>query len=155
MQFENFKKTINKFATGVTVVTGYYNNTPLGLTVNSFTSLSLDPTLILFNLDKKTASISSFLNTSYFNVNILSNKQTEVASVFATKNIDKFAKVNYQNSRHNIPILSGVHALLECKKNKVIEAGDHYIFICDVIKSSTDNSKSPLVYYNSNFYSKL
>lgn len=152
MQFHNFKQTINKFATGVTVVTGYYNNTPFGVTVNSFTSLSLEPKLILFNLDKKISSLNAFFNTSYFNINILSSHQKNIATIFAEKNIDRFAQINYHISCHNTPILPEIHSLLQCKKVKVIAMGDHYIFICNVLDTMVDNSKKPLLYYNSRFY---
>lgn len=150
MSIDKFKQTINKFATGVTVITGS-NNEPFGLTANSVTSLSLDPMLILFNLDKKLSSLDSFFQTDHFNINILSNSQTNIASLFAQKNVDRFNKVNYHLSQNNIPILYDIHALIECKKYKIIEAGDHYILICSVVNTMVDETKKPLLYYDSKF----
>jgi len=150
MSISQFKQTINKFATGVTVVTAY-NNAPVGLTVNSFTSVSLDPMLILFNLDKKISSLDVFLKTNYFNVNILADSQKNIASIFYKKDIDRFTKVNYRPSRNNIPILANIHGLLECQKYKIVEAGDHYLFICKIVNIVVDETKKPLVFYNSKF----
>lgn len=150
MSINQFKQTINKFATGVTVVTAYHN-APFGLTVNSFTSVSLEPKLILFNLDKKISSLDAFFKTDYFNINILSNKQKNIASIFAQKDIDRFSKVNYHISKNYVPILSNIHGVIECKKYKIMEAGDHYLFICRVVNTMVDETKEPLIFYNSKF----
>ena len=151
MDINDFKNTINKFATGVTIITGSFKGLPFGLTVNSFTSLSLKPTLILFNIDNLSTSLQYLLDTSNFNINILSTDQKKLSQVFASKNTEKFFGVDYFLSHNEIPIIQNSHAVLCCKKEKVIKAGDHHIFICEVVETNVNHDVKPLIFYNSQY----
>ena len=152
MEISQFKKTISKFATGVTVITGCHEGKPFGVTVSSFASVSLDPLLISFNLDKSLSSLEAFKKSEFFNVHILSDKQVDIATIFATKNIDRFSKIKYENSSNTVPVINNSHAFLECQKFKTFDAGDHVIFLSKVISSNFDEDQSPMIYYNSKFH---
>jgi flavin reductase (DIM6/NTAB) family NADH-FMN oxidoreductase RutF len=144
-----YKNAINKFLTGVTVITSKLGEEQIGVTVNSFTSLSFHPALVLFNIGKKGSSIDSLLQAEFFNVNILSSEQEKEAHGFATHGEDKFSGVNYKKDENGIAILENNISTIRCKKKDIIEHGDHYIFICEVFDFSNDERKKPLKYYNS------
>ncbi|MGE7839737.1 flavin reductase family protein [Lysinibacillus sp. NPDC093712] len=142
-----FKQALGNYPTGVTVVTAYSDvNEPIGLTVNSFASVSIDPLLILWSLDKKSQLHPLFSNTDKFAVNILANDQTHLCTVFSSKIPDRFAQVKWSNSLHGLPILHDTLATLQCETYKKIDAGDHTIFIGHILE--IDNAqKEPLLYH--------
>lgn len=145
-----FKEVMGNYPTGVTVVTTVdENNTPLGLTVNSFASVSIDPLLILWSIDKRVSSYESFIKTDKFAVHVLSSDQGDICNLFASKGTDRFNNCEWNLSEDNLPIISGVSGVLQCKTAKTIEAGDHTILIGEVINIKNE-SKEPLLYHNRN-----
>ena len=144
-----FKQSMSKFVTGVTVIT-INDNKFIGKTVNSFSSLSLTPPLILFSLDKKSSSINSFKKSTYMGVNILSKKQINISNYFSLKK-SKWNHTEHFLTNKNIPMIKNCVANLNCKKIKTINQGDHIIFICKVTEIMIDNSKKPLIYFNSKY----
>lgn len=141
------RNTLGHFATGVTVITTTKGEELVGLTANAFTSLSLDPPLILVCIDKKSSSIGAFSAGHPFAVNILQEEQNEVCSNFAKKGGDKFRGVSFSISNDGVPILNDNLATIECKVHKVIEGGDHYI-VTGYVKNACYNDKSnPLLFY--------
>lgn len=148
---EEYKKAVSKFATGVTVVTTSYADNLYGITINSFASLSLDPTLVLFNIGNNSSNIDTFNKASYFNINILEKSQKDIAILFSGKNNLKFLKLNYTLNQFNIPKIKNSLSIIECSKEKIIDCGDHKIFIAKVFKTSFQHNKEPLIYYNSKF----
>ena len=95
MQSDEFKAAVGKYPTGITIVSTKHDNRFYGFTANSFTSVSLDPALISFCLNVKSASFDAFFNTKYFAINILSNYQIDLATRFASSNIDTYT--TYEN----------------------------------------------------------
>ncbi len=156
-----FKEVMGNYPTGVTVVTMVDDaGTPLGLTVNSFASVSINPLLILWSIDKNVSSYEPFIKTSHFAVNILASDQSDLCMLFATKGTDRFGNCEWQHSEHNLPILAGVAGVLQCKTVQTIDAGDHTILIGEVLEIQSDD-KAPLLYHRRNmgqippeFYSK-
>lgn len=147
----DFKKALGNYPTGVTVVTTFdKQNNPIGLTVNSFASVSLDPLLILWSIDKKSGSYQTFLEVEKFAVNILADDQADVCSLFASKVEDRFSQCKWEKSERQLPVLSDSLAQLECKTAKQIDAGDHVIFIGEVIHIHNEE-KNPLLYHRRNF----
>lgn len=121
-----FKEAMANYPTGVTIVTTIdEKNHPIGLTVNSFASVSLDPLLILWSIDKRVSTYETFKKVDKFVVNILANNQADIATLFASSNIDRFANCEWELSKHHLPIIKGTTATLQCKTFKQIEAGDH------------------------------
>ena len=146
-----FKEVMGSYPSGVTVVTTVdAKNQPIGLTVNSFVSVSIDPLLILWCIDKKSSSYEAFDYSDYFTVNILAANQGDICWAFASRTEpDRFSKCSWELSKNNVPVIKDAFANLECKKHRVVDAGDHYILIGQVVniqKTDTD----AMLYYKRN-----
>ena len=147
-----FRRVLGHFATGITVVTGLTENkTPVGLTVNAFTSLSLSPPLVLFCLDKRTASINAFDKGNGFALNMLNKDQQDLSVIFSTKVEDRFAKVEHTFWDTGVPILTGCLANLECKIEAIHDGGDHLIIVGLVGRLHQSDNSSPLIYFNGDY----
>lgn len=144
-----FRRACSKFATGIAVATTY-DGQPHGLTVNSFTSVSLDPPLILFCIDQAANILSIFKRASHFAINILESDQEATSSAFAFRGEDRFEGVSWRPGVEMIPILEGTLATLECRTHKVVEAGDHTIFVGEVLTASVGVGE-PLLYFDSRY----
>jgi len=145
-----FKKAMAKFATGIIVITIKDQSSYIGKTVNSFSSLSLKPPLVLFSLDKKSSSLSKFINNKSIGINILSKKQKNISIHFSKKN-NKWDSIKYYLSNENIPMIKNSLVNLSCKNTKTISAGDHIIFICEIIEIDISTKNKPLIYLESNY----
>ena len=148
---KNFKKTLSKFATGITIICVKNNEITVGKTVNSFNSLSLDPPLVLFSLGKNSSSINDFINTKFLSINILSKKQKNLSLLFSEKKI-KLNKLKFIKGKNKTSIIPDCVANLECKVNEIIKKGDHFLFICKIVNSYKNDDLKPLIYFNSNYY---
>ena len=123
-----------------------------GMTINSFTSISLNPSLISFCIDNKSANLEFFKKNRYFLLNILSTQQHELASAFATpKNSKKWTVEPYIFSKYGNPIFQNSLCFIECKKHKVIKMGDHHIIIGEIIDFAKVNDQQPLLYFNGKY----
>ncbi|WP_144461017.1 flavin reductase family protein [Siminovitchia fortis] len=146
-----FKEALGNYPTGVTIVTAAKEDgTPVGLTVNSFASVSLDPLLILWSIDHRVSSKDAFINGENFAVHILAADQVELCKTFATPNVDRFSKCSWNMSGHNIPIIDGAFAVLQCRLYKAVEAGDHTIIIGEVLDIDIEK-RDPMLYHRRNF----
>ncbi len=149
-QVASFKAAMGNYPTGVTVVTAFNSDgKPMGLTVNSFASVSLDPLLILWSIDKRVYSYEEFLKVDKFTVNILAADQGDICNLFASKVEDRFAECEWNKSELNLPVLSNSLATLECKVFNKVEAGDHTIMIGEVLHIQ-NAAKEPLLYHRRN-----
>lgn len=148
-----FRNTMGSFATGVTVVTTVDDKGELfGVTANSFSSLSLDPPLVLFCLDLKALSFDAFNSASHLNINILAHDQEEMSSHFAKSGTDKWAGVDFETSDSGCPILPNSIATLECRKREIHNGGDHIIIIGEVENFTNDtDGKRPLLFYKGRY----
>jgi len=142
-----FKLALGNYPTGVTVVTACNDaDEPIGLTVNSFASVSIDPLLILWSLDKKSQLHPYFTAAKKFAVNILASNQEHLCTLFSSKIPDRFAQAKWSTSVHGLPILHDTVATLQCTTIQQIDAGDHTIFIGQVL--AIDHAqKEPLLYH--------
>jgi len=130
-----FRTALGSFATGVTIVTTRApDGTPIGLTANSFNSLSLDPPMVLWALAKTSLSREAFAKAEYFAVNILAADQQPLADLFATRGAEKFAELRCDTGLGGIPLLRGCSAVFECKTSYQYEGGDHVIFVGEVLE---------------------
>ncbi|WP_420550070.1 flavin reductase family protein [Curvivirga sp.] len=152
-----FRNCCGRFATGVTVVTGKLaDGSPVGVTANSFSSVSLDPALVLFCLDKKALSFDAFSLDSHFAFNILSEDQMDASNNFASQGIDKFEKAEYRCNEYGVPILKDTLATIECKMHAIHDGGDHQIIVGEVtsmaMKELTDDTSGrPLLYFSGSY----
>jgi len=156
MSFDSvdFRRTLGSFATGVTVVTARDpEGAQRGITVNSFSSVSLDPPLILFCLDRDTPSFAGLCAAERFAVNVLCAEQHELSVRFATAMADKWEGVDYELWPGDLPVLTGCLATLVCRREKLYEGGDHVIVVGRVEDLRSDGAGEPLIYFQSSYRS--
>jgi len=140
------------FATGVTVVTCLKpDGTPAGLTVNSFTSVSLSPPLLLVCLDKSANSAPALIAASHFAVNVLQTGQQPASIRFSTRDEDRFGATAWACGEAGAPILGESLGVFECERHAVHDGGDHHMLIGQVIKASFDASLDPLLYFRGRY----
>lgn len=140
------------FGTGVTVVTTLdEHGEPLGLTANSFTSVSLDPPLILFALARKSANLATFEKAGHFAVNVLHIGQQPVAGKFAQRDVARFDGIDWAAQPEGSPILAGSLASFDCETYSVHDGGDHLIFIGEVKHAWFEPHRDPLLYFRGRF----
>ncbi len=141
---QDLRRAFGSFATGVTVVTTHSDtNGPVGFTANSFTSVSLDPPLLLVCLAHGMRSFPLFEKTQRFAVNILADDQQEISSVFASRGADKFAQVGWRAGDTGSPLLEGVVAWFDCEVHERVLAGDHTILLGRIVDYAYEN-RAPL-----------
>jgi flavin reductase (DIM6/NTAB) family NADH-FMN oxidoreductase RutF len=146
------RNVMGNFATGVTIITTKdTTGKPFGLTANAFSSLSLDPPLLLICVDKKVDCYACFEETKVFGVNFLSEDQDQLSTRFATKGIEKFEGVPYTLGKLGVALLDGAVAHLECKLVSAYEGGDHTIYIGE-IQNATVLSDRPLLFFRGKYY---
>ena len=145
-----FKKVLSKFSTGITVIGVNIDGINIGKTVNSFSSISISPPLVLFSLDLKASSLNKFKKSKFFSINILGDSQNVISNIFAKKN-PKWEKINYEFGEFKTPIIKNCLANLECKNIQLLIKGDHIVFICEVLNASFKDKIKPLVYFDSNY----
>lgn len=148
-----FRDTVGCFATGVTIVTTVdAEGDPVGLTANSFSSLSLDPPMVLFCLDRNVVSFEAFHSNRHFAVNILSAAQEEMSRRFAKSGPEKWSGVEFETHETGCPILGGCIANLECDIDSVYEGGDHVIIIGRVVSiARADGADNPLTFFRGRY----
>ena len=148
-KIEDFKNCMGLFTTGITVITGSKDQINYGITINSFSSISLNPLSILFCLYRETKISNQLLKNDFFNVNILSESQKNISNMFAKPSEINWQNVNYYKSNHtNAPVIEGSLAFLECKKKKIFPSGTHSIITADVVSLKILKAKKPLVYFD-------
>lgn len=141
------------FVTGVTIVTNSdVDGSPRGMTANSFTSVSLDPPMVLVCIGNHAASYPVFERSGGFAVNVLSDQHRGLAELFASQARDKFDHVDIRLGKGGAPVIDGSLAWLDCKTVNRVEAGDHLILIGEVVDFGT-NAGSPLAYCQGGFFS--
>lgn len=141
------RQVYGQFPTGVTVITTRTaDGEPIGFTASSFNSVSMDPPLILWSIDKCAYSLEAFQNCEYFAVHILSDKQIALSNRFAGRGEDKFSGLDYATGTGGSPLLAGALAQLQCKNWNIYEGGDHLIMVGEVIDFSLAESGRPLVF---------
>ncbi len=149
----HFRRVCSKYATGITIVTVLDSRgAPHGLTVNSFTSVSLSPPLVLFCLDRQTAILSHFRVETRFAINILEEEQKDISSCFARSGYDRFEGVAWRPGETGAPVLPQVLATLECGVTQMVEAGDHIVVIAEALHATWRDGQ-PLIYFNSSYQS--
>lgn len=150
-----FRVALGMFATGVTIVTARtLDGALVGLTANSFNSVSLDPPLVLWSLARAAASLPAFSTGSHYAINILSAQQKALAKQFAARDVDRFANVEFAPGVSGAPLLVGAAATFECFNRSRYEEGDHVIFVGEVERCSHRAGASPLLFHGGKFYTE-
>ena len=146
-----FKEICGTFPTGVTIITTKKNNIDYGFTANSFTSVSLNPLLVLFCLDKNAKSIEALDKNEFFIVNVLSKSQEKICFQFANSELspkERFENISTKISKKGIKIISNSCSFIECKIKEIYDGGDHYIYIGECVNGEINEEiKDPLIYH--------
>lgn len=148
---KRFRQALGSFVTGVTIVTtcdGEGN--PVGLTANSFNSVSLDPPMVLFSLALDSRALPAFRDASHWAVHILAKSQQDISNLFASRGADKFAELRYRKGPGKIPLLDDYAARFVCKANFEYEGGDHAIFVGEVIEHDQCDEE-PLIFHGGRY----
>jgi flavin reductase (DIM6/NTAB) family NADH-FMN oxidoreductase RutF len=147
-----FRIALGCFATGITIVTAVApSGELLGVTANSFNSVSLDPPLVLFSLHRAAYSLGAFTDGGHFAVNILDEGQRELSMRFAKALGDKWSGVDYEFWETGAPILKGCLASFECRTRALYDGGDHVIFLGEVLRLRTGEGSRPLLYFRGRY----
>lgn len=144
-----FRDAMGKFATGVTIVTTEIDNEILGMTVNAFMSISLEPKLIAISIDEGASMYWPLQETKKFGVSILSEHQKEISMYYA-KHIEHDIDIDF-SYRDQIPVINNALATVACRVTQMIKAGDHMIFIAEVTDLHITDEKEPLLYYSGEY----
>jgi flavin reductase (DIM6/NTAB) family NADH-FMN oxidoreductase RutF len=150
-QHRTLRSVLGRFATGVTVITTLHGGGQwVGLTVNSFTSLSLEPPLVLWCLHRKSATLTAFVAAKHFAVNVLAADQRNLAERFAGRS-ERFAGVALRTGRYGLPLLEGTVGTLICHRDRLIPAGDHVVLIGSVLDYDARQGP-PLLFLDSTYH---
>jgi flavin reductase (DIM6/NTAB) family NADH-FMN oxidoreductase RutF len=146
------RDALGSFATGVTVVTCVDSDgQPFGLTVNSFTSVSLDPPLLLVCISKRARCSSALAAASCFSVNVLQTGQQPASIRFSTRDEDRFGTTPWSTGETGAPLLMESLAVFECERHAIHEAGDHSLLVGRVVRASFDPTIDPLLYFRGKY----
>ena len=147
-----FRKALGTFATGVTIVTTMSKDQlPIGLTANSFTSVSLEPPLVLFCLDRRSYSYGHFERASHFAVNVLAVEQQDVSNHFARPSEDKWKDMSLDLCGVGVPSFKDALAVFECETHRIHDGGDHIIVVGRVLSFTYRDEGTPLLYYRGRY----
>ena len=147
-----YRQVLGHFPTGVTVITAINDGDPVGLAVGSFSSLSLDPPLVLFCSGSQSSSWPKIRAAGSFCVNILAASQEHVCRVFASREPDKFASITWTRTKQTgSPLIEGVLAWIDCDIETVLPGGDHDIVVGRVRDLDSADSTGPLVFYRGGY----
>jgi flavin reductase (DIM6/NTAB) family NADH-FMN oxidoreductase RutF len=145
------RRAFGHYPTGVTVIT---TTTPdgqrVGMTANSFSSLSLEPPLVLWSIAKTSTNFEVFRRARNFAVHVLHSGQSQLAKQFATKDIDRFEGIVCAEGRSGAPLLCDYHACFDCETHEVLEGGDHVIIVGRVLECH-ERPGEPLIFYRGRF----
>lgn len=152
----DFRTALGMFATGVTVVTARgADGRRVGLTANSFNSVSLDPPLVLWSLWRQAGSVPAFSSGSHYAINILAADQRDLAERFASRLPDRFDGLPLREGAGGALIIEGAAAVFECFNRSRYEEGDHIIFVGEVERCEWRAGATPLIFHGGRFFTEL
>lgn len=149
---KDFRTALGQFPTGVTIITAVAEDgEPIGCTASSFNSVSIDPALVLWSVEKSAFSKDIFANAKYFAVNVLSEQQMATSNRFAGRGEDKFKDIDFQQGLGGAPLFADCCAQFQCATWNVYEGGDHLIIVGEVVDYQYNSELSPLVFAQGNY----
>ena len=153
---QEFRTALGMFATGVTIVTARTTEGQvIGLTANSFNSVSLDPPLVLWSLAQAAGSMAALSTGSHYAINILAADQKALAKRFASGRADRWDGVAYTEGASGAPLLDGAAAHFECFNRSRYEEGDHVIFVGEVERCAHRPGAQPLIFHGGRYFTEL
>lgn len=153
MQDQAFRRALGEFATGVAIVTARGRGQDLvGMTMSSFNSVSVDPPLVLFSVDRKALSLPAMLDAKGFAVNVLSREQENISNQFARALSNKWDQVKTRVGHAEAPLISGALAHFECEPYANYDGGDHVIFVVRVVRHAAHpGAPAPLIFFRGRY----
>lgn len=146
-----FRRTLGMFATGIAIVTARNGRgEPIGLTINSFNSVSLAPPLVVWSLANSSALREDLEACEYYAINILAADQEDLSNRFASRNGDRFAGLRWEEGLGGAPLLEGCCAVFEVRNSQRLPGGDHVVFISEVVRCDR-SEQAPLVFFNGQY----
>ncbi len=146
-----FRDVLSQYGSGVTVVTTLSGGEPVGMTCQSFTSVSLDPPLVAFLPTKQSRAFAAIQRAGHFCVNFLAADQVAISNVMASRAEDKFAGISWTESKGGSALLDGVVGYVDCTVHAVYEAGDHYVVIGKVVDLDVASQDDPLLFFRGKY----
>ena len=146
-----FRDVLGNFATGVTIITASVEGEQVGMSANSFTSVSLDPPLVAFCAAHSSTTYPRIREAGHFCVNVLSEEQADVARLFAVRGVDRFAAISWSASRTGAAIIDGGVAWVDCEIYAEHVAGDHVIVVGRVLACEAHAMRHPLLFFRGGF----
>lgn len=151
MDTRQFRTALGRFATGVAVITAKgAGDAPIGMTMSSFNSVSLDPPLVLFSVDRRAHGLPAILAAEGYGVNVLGHDQQPLSDRFARAGTDKWAGVTHRSGHADAPLLDGAIAQFECAPHSVHEAGDHVLVLARVLRFAC-RDEAPLIFFGGRY----
>jgi 3-hydroxy-9,10-secoandrosta-1,3,5(10)-triene-9,17-dione monooxygenase reductase component len=148
---KSYRQCLGKFATGVTVVTCCdADSNPYGITANSFSSVSLEPPLVLWNIAKVSNSLQAYLDAEHFAINVLAEDQQQLSVHFARADHTLFQGIDYSLTDEGAPLLSGTLATFECRTHATHDCGDHFIIVGEVTGFMSGDG-DPLLFFGGGY----
>lgn len=146
-----FRRVLGQFATGVTIITAMDGDEPAGVAANSFTSVSLDPPLVLFCVARTSTTWPRIERARKFAVNILGEHQEELCKLFAQKGVDRFGQIEWHLGVGGSPVLEDVIGYLDCEFWAEYDGGDHIIVVGRVLDLGVDHDAGPLLFHQGKY----
>lgn len=148
-----FRHCLGCFATGITVAAAVSpEGTLCGVTINAFSSVSLRPPMVAFNLKKKAHTYHAFAHARHFIFNVLNEQQIDISRHFSSSTKDNWEAIDYTRNALGLPEIKGCLATLTCENAAVYAGGDHSIFLGKVIDLTVHGDKRPLLYFHGNYH---
>lgn len=153
MDAKAFRQSLGEFATGVAVITAQGSGEELiGMTMSSFNSVSIDPPLVLFSVDRRANSLPAMLEAKGFAVNVLAREQEQISNRFARALSDKWAEVKRTVGHAEAPLITGALAHFECEPYANYDGGDHVIFVVRVLRHAVRaGNPAPLIFFRGRY----
>ena len=153
---KSLRKVMRQLPYPVTIVTASAGEQIRGVTIGSFTSLSMEPPLVSFNIEHKAQMFPLLAEANHFVVHIPGTSQAELCNRFAVPDLsgtEQFARINYSLNDQDVPVLKGVVAVIHCQKYDLIEAGDHSVVVGEVLKIERHKTEEPgILYFNQAYH---
>lgn len=147
-----FRDALGCFATGIAVATARpADGRPVGMTINSFASVSLDPPLVLWSIARTATGFAAFRDAGNFVINVLREEQRAVSARFAGQADDRWEGIAVERWTTGAPVIAGSLAVVECATEAIHEGGDHLILVGRVLRLASDRSGRPLVYFGGRY----
>ncbi len=145
-----YRSALGCFATGVAVVTAEHEGEMLGMTINSFSSVSLEPTLVLWSVGDRAAQFAAFCSAEYFAIHILAASQRRLSDRFAQSSAEKYDGIRWDYDGKRVPRIAGCLARFQCRRHNVMAGGDHKIILGEV-ESFEFSGGEPLMFVNGQY----